>query len=94
MSDYPALENFLAAYFHQDWRVEHDTPDAVAVSFLDSEADAEIAGVRADLAQLDARQLDETALGDQMRALGCEYDPTLDGSRWDDWLTQLRAHFA
>ncbi len=94
MSDYPALENFLSAYFHQDWRVEHDTADAVVLYFLDSEADAEIADVRADLAQLEARELDETALGEQLRKLGCEYDPTLDGSSWRDWLKGLRAHFA
>lgn len=94
MSDYPALQNFLSAYFHQDWRVEHDAPDAVVSDFLDHEGVAEIAAVRADLARLQARDLDEPALGTQLRALGSEYDPSLDGSGWRDWLATLVERFA
>lgn len=94
MSDFPALENFLSAYFHQDWRVEHDAPDAVVSYFLDSEADEEIAAVRDDLVRLSAQELDEGALGERMRSLGCEYDPTHEGSSWRDWLAMLRERFA
>lgn len=94
MSDFPALENFLSAYFHQDWRVEHDAPDAVVSYFLDSEADEEIAAVRDNLARLSAQELDEGALGERMRSLGCEYDPTREGSSWHDWLATLRERFA
>jgi hypothetical protein len=94
MSDFPALENFLSAYFHQDWRVEHDAPDAVVSYFLDSEADEEIAAVRDDLARLSAQDLDEDALGNRLRTLGCEYDPTREGSSWRDWLASLRERFA
>jgi hypothetical protein len=94
MSDFPALENFLSAYFHQDWRVEHDAPDAVVSYFLDSEADEDIAAVRGDIARLSAQALDEDALGGRMRALGCEYDPTLEGSSWHGWLASLRERFA
>lgn len=93
MSDYPALQNFLSAYFHQDWRVEHDVPDAVVSDFLDHEGEAEIAAVRADLARLQERGLDESALGAQLRELGSEYDPSLDGSRWRDWLATLVERF-
>ena len=94
MSDFPALENFLSAYFHQDWRVEHDAPDAVVSYFLDSEADEEIAAVRDDLARLSAQDLDEDALGNRLRTLGCEYYPTREGSSWRDWLASLRERFA
>jgi hypothetical protein len=93
MSDFPALENFLSAYFHQDWRVEHDTPDAVVAYFIDGEDDEQIAEVRADLARLASLQLDEAALADRLRALGSEYDPTRDGASWRDWLATLRARF-
>src|SRR3546814_7531669 len=75
MSDFPALENFLSAYFHQDWRVEHDAPDAVVSSFLDGEDAEQVAAVRAELARLSAQDLGEEALGNRMRVLGCEYDP-------------------
>jgi len=94
MSDFPALENFLSAYFHQDWRSEHDTADAVVAYFVDSEDDEQLAEVRADLARLSAQDLDEIALANRLRDLGSEYDPTLDGSTWRDWLASLRERFA
>lgn len=94
MSDFPALENFLSAYFHQDWRAEHDAPDAVVSYFLDSEDDEQVAEVRAELARLWAQELDEAALAGKLRALGSEYDPTLDGRSWHDWLATLRERFA
>lgn len=93
MSDYPALEYLLSAYFHQDWRAEHDAPDAVVAAFLDGEDEEQAAGVRADLAKLDARGLDEDALGSELRALGCEYDPVAAGDSWQRWLAALRAAF-
>lgn len=94
MSDFPALENFLSAYFHQDWRVEHDTPDAVASSFIDGEDDAQVGEVRAELTRLAGMELDEAALAERLRALGSEYDPTRDGGSWQGWLAALRERFA
>lgn len=93
MSDYPALEYLLSAYFHQDWQAEHDAPSAVVAAFLEGEDEEQAAGVRADLAKLDARALDEDALGRELRALGCEYDPVADGGSWQGWLAALRAAF-
>src|SRR3546814_18996689 len=88
MSDFPALENFLSAYFHQDWRVEHDAPDAAVSSFLDGEDTEKVAAVRAELARLSAQDMGEAALGNLTHVLGCEYDPTLHGARGHEW----RAH--
>ena len=93
MSDTPALENFLSAYFHQDWSMEHDTADGVVEAYLGSEADAEIVAVRDDLARLSSEQLDEAALGARLRRLGSEYDPTRDGGSWQGWLDRLQAAF-
>ena len=59
MSDTPALQNFLSAYFHQDWAMEHDSADAVVTYYLGSEADAEIVAVRDDLAAVSAEELEE-----------------------------------
>lgn len=94
MSDTPALENFLSAYFHQDWSMEHDTADGVVDAYLGSEADAEIVAVRDDLQSLAAEGLDEAALGARMQRLGSEYDPTRDGGTWQGWLARLQAAFA
>ena len=91
MSDYPALENFLAAYFHQDWALEQPTPEAVVDYFRDSEAPEQVAATRDELARLLARDLDDAALGDVARELGCEYDPTRDGGSWRGWLESVQA---
>ena len=93
MSDTPALENFLSAYFHQDWSMEHDTATGVVEAYLGSEADAEIVAVRDDLARLAGEGLDEGALGARMQSLGSEYDPTRDGGSWQAWLATLQAAF-
>ena len=63
-------------------------------AFLDGEDAEQVAAVRTELARLSAQDLDEDALGNRMRALGCEYDPTLDGGSWRDWLATLRGRFA
>lgn len=89
LQEYPALENFLSAYFHQDWAAEHGSPDAVVSYFLDHESDAEIANVRRDLARLASQALPETELAHRFRALGCEYEP---GS-YGEWLASLSRRF-
>lgn len=94
MSDTPALENFLSGYFHQDWTMEHDTADGVVAAYLGGEADEQIVAVRDDLARIASEGLDEAALGARLRSLGSEYDPTVDGGSWQDWLAALQAAFA
>jgi phenylalanyl-tRNA synthetase beta subunit len=91
MNDSPALQNFLAAYFHQDWMLEQSTPDAVVDYFRDSESPEQVAATRDDLARLLARDLDDATLGDVARELGCEYDPTRDGGSWRGWLESVQA---
>ena len=91
MSDYPALENFLAAYFHQDWAVEQPTPEAVVDYYRDSESPEQVAATREDLARLLARDLDDDALGALAHRLGSEYDPTRDGGTWRGWLQDVQA---
>ena len=91
MSDYPALENFLAAYFHPDWAVEQPTPEAVVDYYRDSESPEQVAATREDLARLLARDLDDDALGALAHRLGSEYDPTRDGGTWRGWLQAVPA---
>lgn len=93
MQDFPALENFFSAYFHQDWAVEHGSADAVLSYFLDQEDDAEIANVRDDLARLAALDLDDATLAARFRALGSEYDPTRDGVSPRAWLQAVVSRF-
>lgn len=90
---FPALENFLSAYFHQDWAAEHGTPGAVADYFAAHESEDQVAQVRDELARLSAMALDETQLADLFRTLGSEYDPGVDGGTHAGWLAALKARF-
>lgn len=89
MRDFPTLENFFSAWFHQDWAVEHDDPGAVVAAYREAEDDERIARARDELQRLLARDLDEDALGAAVRGLGGEYDPTRDGQPWRDWLASV-----
>lgn len=90
MSDYPTLQNFFSAWFHQDWMLDHDSADAVVDAWRESEGDEYIARARDELDRLLARDFDEAALGAAVRGLGCEYDPTRDDTSWHDWLADIR----
>lgn len=94
MNDFPTLQNFFSAWFHQDWEMEHDGADAVIDAWREAEDDEYVARARDELDRLLARDLDDPALGAAVRALGSEYDPTRDGSGWREWLTavQRRLH--
>ncbi|MET0327375.1 MAG: contact-dependent growth inhibition system immunity protein [Luteimonas sp.] len=89
MSAYPTLENFFAAYFHQDWAMEHDSADAVVAYYRDSEARDQVSRAQAEAEALLGEPLDESALGARIAALGSEYDPTRDGATWRGWLQRL-----
>ena len=91
MSDHPALENFLAAYFHQDWQAEHATPEAVVEYYRSSESPEQVAATHREIGHLIALGLDEAALGARLRGLGCEFDPTRAGLGWRDWLATMQA---
>lgn len=92
-TQFPALENFLSAYFHQDWAAEHGTPGAVADYFLSHESEGQVAQLRDELARLSAMALDETQLADLFRTLGSEYDPGVDGGTHAAWLAALKGRF-
>lgn len=94
MTSYPALGNFLSAYFHQDWQAEHGSAEAVVSYYLDNEADSEIVAVRDELSRLSSDLADETSLASRLRTLGCEYDPPADDIGWGEWLAILQRRFA
>ena len=94
MSDFPALRNFLSAYFHQDWAVEHDTPGAVVDYYIEGESAQQVAQLRDEIARLLSQDLDEDDLALQVRELGSEYDPGQDGGNYQDWLRGIEERLA
>jgi len=91
MRDYPTLENFFAAYFHQDWAVEHGSADEVIAYYRSSESPDQVARARAEAQALLDDGLDDAALGARITALGSEYDPTRDGATWRSLLQRIAA---
>lgn len=91
MSDFPTLDNFLAAYFHQDWVLDHDTPEAVVADYVRGESEATVVQLRDELDRLLAGNPQEAELAALLRACGCEYDPSRDGIGYRDWLQAMRA---
>ncbi len=91
MRDFPTLDNFLAAYFHQDWTLDHDTPEAVVADYVRGESEATVAQLRGELDRLLAADPQEAGLAALLRASGCEYDPARDGIGYRDWLQAVRA---
>ena len=89
MSAYPTLENFFAAYFHQDWAMEHDTADEVIVHYRQSESPEQVSRARGEAEALLGEGLDEATLGQRISALGSEYDPTREGATWRGWLQRV-----
>ena len=89
MSTQPALQNFLSAYFHQDWQMEHETADAVVDYYRHNESSELVAQTRVEAETLLGEDLDDDALGARLSALGSEYDPTRDGATWRGWLQRL-----
>lgn len=94
MSGFPALQNFLSAYFHQDWAVEHDTAQAVVDYYTEGESPQQVAQLRAELERLLEEDLDEDDLAQQVQALGSEYDPSADGGNYRDWLRGIAEQLA
>lgn len=89
MDDHADLENFLSAYFHQDWQAEHDTPEAVVAYFTASESGEQVDAVRTQLGALLARNDDEATLAGAVRGLGSEYDYSADGTTCRAWLLDV-----
>ena len=84
---YPALHQFLGGYFHQDWTLDHSTPDDVIRSFIDNATATERSSVVAQLHDL--LSLPDMALGPAVLDLGGYYDPTVDGQTLRQWLQAL-----
>jgi hypothetical protein len=81
---YPELHQFFGGYYHQDWRMDHSTTEAVLHSFIGDSAPHERAMISAQLREVLA--LSDAQLADAVFDLGAYYDPTPDGQTMREWL--------
>jgi hypothetical protein len=85
------LRQFFAAWFHQDWMVEADTPDGIVENYAYQMND------RAELPELSDAILafideypDDDALADALfRRMGCYYAPKALGQSTKAWLLHV-----
>jgi hypothetical protein len=90
-SDYPALAQLLAGYYHQDWRQDHATPDAALHAFADDASTETVASAAGDIDRLLDAGFDDAGL-ERLLADGfdCNYVPGANGLAASGWLSHLR----
>jgi hypothetical protein len=85
------LRQFFAGFFHQDWRVEADTPEQVVTHYATQMNDRAALPELSDaiLAFVDDHP-DEDKLADALlRDLGCYYAPRSTGQSTKAWLLHI-----
>lgn len=93
MSDYPYLEQFLGAYFHQDWTRAHVMWQGVVDLFLRSEDRETVRAVTEEIIRLLGEGPGEAALKDRLSTLGSYYDTSESGGA-GKWLRLLHAELS
>jgi hypothetical protein len=90
-TDYPALAQLLAGYYHQDWQHDRGTPDAALHAFVDDASADTVIEATGDIDRLIDEGLDEAALT-RMLADGfdCNYVPEAHGLTSVGWLSHIR----
>jgi hypothetical protein len=90
-TDYPALAQLLAGYYHQDWQQDHATPDAALHAFAENASPETVLEACGDIDRLIDEGLDEAALT-RMLADGfdCNYVPVANGLTALGWISHIR----
>jgi hypothetical protein len=90
-TDYPALSQLLAGYYHQDWRQDHATPDAALHAFAENASPETVIEASDDIDRLIDEGFDEGGLA-RMLADGfdCNYVPEANGLTAVGWLSHIR----
>jgi hypothetical protein len=82
------LRQFFAGFFHQDWRVEADTPEQVVTHYAtqmnDRAALPEL--TEAILAFIEDHPVEDDLADALFRQLGCYYSPKAIGQSTKQWL--------
>lgn len=90
-SEYPALQQFLAAYFHQDWMLDDLTSMDVVRRFARNNP---VGPVRGDLQRLLSLLGSEDDLEQIFEESRAAYDPRADGVSLGEWLASVENELA
>lgn len=92
--DRDQLEHFFGSYFHQDWRDDHESADAVMrFYFGDGVTAPELAGALRAIRELADGPSDEDKLHSLLREFGCDFYPAGVRLSTRDWLRHLAEMF-
>jgi hypothetical protein len=90
-TEYPALAQLLAGYYHQDWQQDHGTPDAALHAFAEDASPETVLAASDDIDRLIDEGFDDAGL---TRMLGdgfdCNYMPAANGLTAVGWLSHIR----
>ena len=90
-TDYPALAQLLAGYYHQDWRQDHATPDAAVHAFADDASPDTVADAASDIDRLLGAGFDDAGLTRVLAdGFDCNFVPGASGVTPAGWLMHLR----
>jgi CdiI immunity protein len=90
-TDYPALSQLLAGYYHQDWRQDHATPDAALHAFATDSSPETVKAAAADIDRLVGAGFDDAGLTRVLaEGFDCNYVPDASGVTPTGWLTHTR----
>ncbi len=89
---FPDLEQFFGAYFHQDWMDFDEAAETVIERFVNDATQDELSSTIGELDQLLSLGLPEAELEHVMyKELGCYYNPEPDGISMSEWLRWVRS---
>lgn len=83
------LQQFFTGYFHEDWDLDVDEPDAVVALYREENPHTS-ASIAQAIRLLLVESLPEQELSDfLLNDLGCYYDPGADGLTVRNWLFSI-----
>ena len=86
-----AVQEFFLTYFHPDWRLDDQSPDAVLARFRRDAAES-VTSLVGELDELTALPVPDNVLRDHvLRRYDLNYDPQLDGLTMRQWLQHVGA---
>jgi CdiI immunity protein len=90
-TDYPALAQLLAGYYHQDWRQDHATPDAALHAFAENASRDTVTEASENIGRLLDEGFDDADLTRVLAdGFDCNYVPGANGLTAVGWLSHVR----
>jgi hypothetical protein len=87
------LDRFFGAYFHQDWSIEADSPEAVVDRYITDTrtlGDKHILALAIAIRDYAARFTTDLELEDRLfRDFDCNYGPSLDNRSAKEWMASV-----